>query len=939
MRRSAAPSQLHKRTEGHFKPPFLTPPAKRLCKEDPESGSEGGVGTSAPSFVKNNSPLQKPHSRSPSDILSLLKKPLPSDVAQDQTSGQTSFRNDEATTRCVNSSQEPSTEHVLLPSDQNPRMSAGSNLGSGAAPLVEKSAYQMAAPRGTENQEPQTSKYYSVVWCKRSNKKHKKWEGDAILIAKGRSVILKDTEGKEIGRGSGYKLSDLAQLEEGNTLPIGGKEIEIQGVISASDYSSGRCFQGFVSTVDTPDTKPAVSALPKPKPFRLPTLNKLSHSNSASQGPATPLYDPSSPDALVLPRPPSHHQWKHNAGKVPVVDVVVDPQISKNLRPHQNDGIIFLYECVMGYKVSNSFGAILADEMGLGKTLQCIALVWTLLKQGPYGRSPVVRKILVVTPSSLSANWAKEFKKWLGKEKLSVFIVDQNNKVEQFAGHHDKPVMIISYEMFVRSAEAIEALKFDLLLCDEGHRLKNANIKTTSLLTNLSCKRRVILTGTPVQNDLKEFYALVEFVNPGVFGSPLSFRHVYEDPILASQQPGASAEEKELGANRASQLNQITSLFILRRTQEIISRYLPPKVEFVVFCQPSETQVMLYDRIVGCRSVHQLLNSKDFSDHLSAIVALRKLCNHPALLAQSKDAEGHGDLKREIANFLPSHVQPNQFEETDSGKLAVVSCMLWSLVETAREKMVIVSNYTSTLDMLAQICKKYNHPFLRLDGSTPSSRRQSLVDMFNDPHSQTRVFLLSAKAGGVGLNLIGASRIILYDIDWNPATDLQAMARIWRDGQKRRVYIYRLLMTGSMDEKIYQRQIKKQSLSGAVVDARESERVHFSTAELKDLFTMHSDTVCLTHDLLKCRCDCSGEVSKVDQQLSEPQSERVCQLGKVGISPNTFNTTMDQLHNWSHIGQPINPDVIKDQCLAAASDFITFVFRNESSQKETDLIV
>ncbi|XP_064083917.1 DNA repair and recombination protein RAD54B-like [Macrobrachium nipponense] len=269
----------------------------------------GGVGISGPSFVKNNTLLEKPQTRSPSDILSLLKKPQQSDTVQDQTSGQMPCRNNDVTTGYANSSQGPSTEHVLSPCDQNPRMSAGSNLGGGTAPVVEKSAYQMAAHRGLENQEPQSSKYYSVVWCKRSNKKHKKWEGDAILITKSRSVILKDTEGKEIGRGSGYKLSDLAQLEEGNTLPIGGKEVEIQGVISASDYISGRCFQGLVLPVEAPDTKPVVSALPKPKPFKLPTLNKISHSNTASQGTTTPLYDPSNPDALVLPRPPPNHQF------------------------------------------------------------------------------------------------------------------------------------------------------------------------------------------------------------------------------------------------------------------------------------------------------------------------------------------------------------------------------------------------------------------------------------------------------------------------------------------------------------------------------------------------------------------------------------------------------------------------------------------------------
>ncbi|KAG7177049.1 DNA repair and recombination protein RAD54-like 1 [Homarus americanus] len=812
MRRSAAPSQLlHKRTL--FTPPF----AKRRC---PDTHTDDVPKASAlPQTVENNVKVRDGPVRSSSDILSLIKKPSTitetscvrqcSNGVPECDTGQENAPTDSVTV--LSPLRETHSNTLRSTGDANKRFPAqqlgtasrmlGGYARVGKGPQGIPGHRRSVVPAQEENQEAQAVKYYSVVWCKFSRKKHKNWEGDAVLIVKSRSVILKDTEGKEIGRRTGYKLKDLSSLEEGSTLLVGGGK-EVENIDEAQEKRS----------------QP-----PKPKPFRLPTLGRPKDKNTNTA--VGPLFDPTKPDAL--------------------------------LRPHQQEGVIFLYECIMGYRHLDNYGAILADEMGLGKTLQCITLVWTLLKQGPYGGRSVVKKVLIVTPSSLTNNWSKEFSKWLGRERVNVYIVDQNNKVEQFEKQKHSEIMIISYEMFVRSSKIIEALNFDLVLCDEGHRLKNTNIKTAHLLGGLRCRRR-------------ELFALVEFVNPGVLGSSLSFRHIYEDPIIASQQPNASQTEKELGASRATQLNKITSLFILRRTQDIINRYLPPKVEFVVFCQPSETQVSVYMDLVGCRSLKKCFSNVEPGDNLSAILALRKLCNHPALLAADKDQENKSDVVQEAANLLPPHIQPGVYDEGDSGKLAVVSCILWALREPGTEKIVLVSNYTTTLDMLAALCTRYNYPYLRLDGSTPTNKRQQLVDRFNSKYSKDFVFLLSSKAGGVGLNLIGASRILLYDIDWNPATDLQAMAR-----------------------KMYQRQVKKQGLSGAVVDARDTDRVHFSTEELK--IKLYGG-------------ECPG-----------------------GSLSTTSTSTMDQLHNWCHLAPPFSSAVVKDPCLEAASDFISFLFCNESN--------
>lgn len=260
-------------------------------------------------------------------------------------------------------------------------------------------------------------------------------------------------------------------------------------------------------------------------------------------------------------------------------------RLKKFCRPHQLEGISFLYRCVMGHVDSPSIrstcvnGAILADEMGLGKTLQCIALIHILLEQGPVNGKPVIKKALVVTPSSLTENWLKEFKKWLGNERLKVFAVDKTNTAAEYVKQAQVyPVLIISYEMFEKNAELLSKIDFGLMICDEGHRLKNIKGKTyQTLKTFVKTDRRVILTGTPVQNDLQELFALVDFVNPGVLGKCSAFKRIFELPIARAQEKFSSPDEVAAGADASAELNCITDAFILRRTSEILNKCLPSK--------------------------------------------------------------------------------------------------------------------------------------------------------------------------------------------------------------------------------------------------------------------------------------------------------------------------------------------------------------------------
>ncbi|XP_020385634.2 DNA repair and recombination protein RAD54B [Rhincodon typus] len=420
---------------------------------------------------------------------------------------------------------------------------------------------------------------------------------------------------------------------------IGGKEVEITGPISAEDFMSGRCFHSTVTALSHLPVA-TFSQHPLLKPFTNPLKNSPGFSQTQifqkTNIECKPRHDPNAPNALVMPRPNLSHQWLFNKAGLPLVDVVVDPYLAIHLRPHQCDGVIFLYECIMGMRTTGRFGAILADEMGLGKTLQCITLIWTLMRQGPYGNKPIIKKTLVVTPGSLVKNWVSEFQKWLGMERLKVFAVDQDHKVEDFINSPLYSVLIISYEMLLRCLEQIQNFEFNLIICDEGHRLKNSSIKTSTAILSLSCDRRVILSGTPIQNDLQEFYSLIEFVNPGIIGSSSTYRTIYEEPIIRSKQPSATTDEKQLGEERATELCRLTGFFILRRTQDIINNYLPPKTEWIVFCRPAVLQLELYQKLLASQAVKSCLQgSLENSSHLICIGLLKKLCNHPTLFFNS----------------------------------------------------------------------------------------------------------------------------------------------------------------------------------------------------------------------------------------------------------------------------------------------------------------
>lgn len=738
--------------------------------------------------------------------------------------------------------------------------------------------------------------YYTVLWRKPSAKKNITWDGDGVLVVRGGYAYLTDISGREMGK-SACKAPLLPESE----LSVGGKVIQVESVISKEEYLSGKTFLGSSAqkppSQDSAKPKPIASAPMKPIRLGVPkskdgSQGKASDPRSKSavkadlpagalttkfraplitsdSGPAiratndepVPRHNPKAENALVMKRPLLIPKNKR------VVDVVVDPILTKHLRDHQRAGVAFLYECVMGLRDSGGEGAVLADEMGLGKTLQTIALLWTLMKQNPvYEDPPVVRKALIVCPASVVSNWRREIWKWLGKERLGVFILDDNrfSRITHFTTGSSYQVMIVGYEKLRNVKDELAEARIDIVVCDEGHRLKTEKNLSAQAIRGLSTEKRIVLTGTPMQNNLGEYFFMIDLVNPGLLGKYSTFKRQFEEPINRSMQPTAHSKDIEKGQARHQEFIELANKFTLRRTADVLAKYLPPKTEYVLFLKPTQAQATLYRNAVGISAVGAVLQNSQAA--LALIQSLSKLCNSPRLMPAegSEAAASNPGAKLQLLNSLLHHIRQTSPED----------------------KVVIVSNYTSTLDIIQGQLGDSNS--LRLDGSTPVNKRSGLVDEFNRTSAdKCFVFLLSAKAGGVGLNLVGANRLILFDIAWNPAVDLQAMGRIHRDGQRRPCYIYRFLVKGAMDEKIYQRQVNKRSLADSIVDSK-TKASDFTQDDLRDLFSFDETRDCATHDLLGCLCEGDGAVEpasfseQIDANEGDEDGSSETELPEVG---------------------------------------------------------
>lgn len=635
-------------------------------------------------------------------------------------------------------------------------------------------------------------------------------------------------------------------------------------------------------------------------PVRKGNTKKMDEYKQSQSLPGKPLFDKNNiPNALVMKKKNEYSD----------IDVVVDPLLSKILRPHQRQGVEFMYNCVMNVVSDNISGCLLADEMGLGKTLMSITLIWTLLKQSSTAKlmnnrmndNGEIKKVLIVCPVTLINNWKTEFKKWLD-DKVGVKVLQ--TRTGSNAAENDRKdfesfmnlqkvhqVCIISYEKILSLKSIFEQDTFrdkiDMLICDEAHKLKNNNSKILQILKNVDFKKKILLTGTPIQNDLQEFFTICDFLNPGILGTLNSFKKNYIVPISKARNTESRYNKDivELGEQQSEELINETSRFILRRTNDILNKFLPPKRDYIVFCKPTEDQLAISEQILNKSDLDTSSVSSAPSFSLGLITLLKKICNTPKLLQSDTYYQSN----------LQSVVKNTQFRtsELDSGKLRVLDALLAEISSTTTDKIVIISNYTQTLDIVQDLLKyKHRLPFVRLDGSISGKERPALVKEFNTS-LHVKCFLLSAKSGGMGLNLIGGNRLILFDNDWNPAIDQQAMGRVHRDGQKKECFIYRLVTAGMIDEKILQRQVTKINLSKKILNDQSDSNKNsnkknnsdiFNTEDLKDLFTIKKNTRSNTHDLI---CDCVGD-GRIPHGLEDDTEDQQKDFNSTEVKLSSF---------------------------------------------------
>jgi ATP-dependent helicase STH1/SNF2 len=478
-----------------------------------------------------------------------------------------------------------------------------------------------------------------------------------------------------------------------------------------------------------------------------------------------------------------------------------DMLIGGTLKDYQVKGLQWMISLY-----NNNLNGILADEMGLGKTIQTISLICYLIEkkkqQGPY---------LVLVPLSTLTNWNNEFEKWAPSIVRIVYKGPPNQRKvhAQQIRYGQFQVLLTTYEFIIKDRPLLSKVKWVHMIVDEGHRMKNANSKLSSTITQYYHTRfRLILTGTPLQNNLTELWAMLNFVLPNIFKSVKSFDEWFNTPFAntGGQDKMELTEEEQLLVIK--RLHKVLRPFLLRRLKKDVEKDLPDKQERVVKCNRSALQARLYKQLVQ----HNRINVLDSSGKKTGmrglsnmLMQLRKLCNHPFVF-------------EEVEDQMNPHRLTNDLIWRTSGKFELLDRVLPKFKAT-NHRVLMFFQMTQIMNIMEDFLRFRGIKYLRLDGSTKADDRSELLRLFNAPGSEYFCFLLSTRAGGLGLNLQTADTVIIYDSDWNPHQDLQAQDRAHRIGQKNEVRILRLITSNSVEEKILERAQFKLDMDGKVIQA------------------------------------------------------------------------------------------------------------------------
>ncbi|XP_013184580.2 transcriptional regulator ATRX homolog isoform X2 [Amyelois transitella] len=652
--------------------------------------------------------------------------------------------------------------------------------------------------------------------------------------------------------------------------------------------------------------------------------------------------------------------------------IQVDRGLVKKLKPHQANGIKFMwdacFESVKRIKKDKGSGCILAHCMGLGKTLQVVSLTHTLLT---HSSLTGVNRVLVVCPLSTVLNWVNEFKMWL-KHAETEYEVDvyelsrfkQNSErafqLQQWFSHGG--VCVLGYEMF-RNLSADNVKKFkkkmlrhfqeslvdpgpDLVVCDEGHLLKNEKTSLSQSMNRVKTLRRIVLTGTPLQNNLKEYYCMVQFVKPNLLGKYNEYLNRFVNPITNGQYTDSTEHDIKVMKRRSHVLHKMLDGAVQRRDYGVLAPFLPPKHEYVLFITLTEVQIKLYQYYLDNYS-RRPLPGKSSGFLFPDFQSLQRIWTHPLVLKynseryeimqQKKRDKEEEDSEGSLADFIDddstpdestteessddssdmsddsrkkskkkkspkkgrakeatgrprrgTRANPVELEEEEkandvievknenptewwiklvtedeledmrnSSKLILLFDILRQC-EAIGDKLLVFSQSLYSLDLIEHFLGKVDEAtqegrideklgghvgswspgidYFRLDGSTSCENRSIWCKNFNrEDNPRARLFLISTRAGGLGINLVAANRVVIFDVSWNPSHDVQSIFRVYRFGQKKPCYIYRFLAMGTMEEKIYERQVTKQAISKRVIDEQQIDR-HYAENDLAELY-------------------------------------------------------------------------------------------------------
>ncbi|CAK6953614.1 transcriptional regulator ATRX-like [Scomber scombrus] len=623
--------------------------------------------------------------------------------------------------------------------------------------------------------------------------------------------------------------------------------------------------------------------------------------------------------------------------------VQVHRNLVTRLKPHQVDGVQFIWDsCCESVKKANSSpgsGCILAHCMGLGKTLQVVAFLHTVL----LSKNLNFRTALIMCPLNTVLNWVSEFKKWqgnMGEDIVKVTELVTKKTLPDRIGALKRwqsagGVMIMGYEMYRNMSlsqkmgdekwkKELKSLLVDpgpdFVVCDEGHILRNEASNISKASNAIKTRRRVVLTGTPLQNNLVEYHCMVNFIKKNLLGSLGEFRNRFINPIQNGQCADSTPKDVRIMKKRAHVLHAMLARCVQRRDYSELTQFLPPKLEYVVAVRVSPLQYKLYryylEHVTGVGFMANTPRMRTGANLFKDFQVLSRIWTHPWCLQLSyisKNKKGPFEKKNQVTvatlfrNKEPAVTETRLSENKDKGENAdsttalsadvvkdaaavggeratreipgegwfknllsesdakilehsgkmVLLFEILRMAEDLKDKVLVFSQSLISLNLIEDFLKASHHArdsssfkagswiknidYYRLDGSTSAILRKKWADQFNNPANvRGRLFLISTRAGSLGINLVHANRVIIFDASWNPSYDIQSIYRVYRFGQLKQVFVYRFLAQGTMEEKIYDRQVTKQSLSNRVVDQQQIER-HFTLSELTELYIFEPD--------------------------------------------------------------------------------------------------